>query len=68
MINILKQVGNYSLVENTSKGKSSLRFYVDNGEEVSEYFDILEAQELFDIRFNSLDYELVIRLYNANLI
>jgi len=49
MINILKQVGNYSLVENTSKGKSSLRFYVDNGEEVSEYFDILEAQELFDI-------------------
>ena len=42
---IIKQSGQYSLIKRDELN-SSLNYYIDNGQDVSEYFDKLEAQEL----------------------
>ena len=36
---ILRQVGIYSLVKNYQSENKSLKYYIDNGDEVSEYMD-----------------------------
>lgn len=43
---ILRQEGKFTLIEKIEDPSLSLRFYIDNGEELTEYFDELE-KELF---------------------
>lgn len=45
---ILRQEGVYALVYNPHSENESLRYHVDNGEDVSEYFDEYEANDLLN--------------------
>ena len=44
---ILRQVGIYSLVKNYQSENKSLKYYIDNGDEVSEYMDEYLVKPLF---------------------
>jgi hypothetical protein len=43
---VRRAVNGYSLVENPENSKT-LRFYIDNGEDVTEYMDEFDIDELF---------------------
>ena len=42
---VIRQVGKYSLVD-TENTDTELRYYVDNGDDVTEYFDKTEVDYL----------------------
>jgi len=42
---VIRQVGNYTLIKNTTHS-ISLCYYIDNGEDVSEYLDEWDIQHL----------------------
>ena len=44
---ILRQVGIYSLVKNCQSENKTLKYYIDNGDEVSEYMDEYLVKPLF---------------------
>lgn len=43
---ILRQVGRYSLVRSSQTENESLVFYLDDGDDTTEYFDEYEAETL----------------------
>lgn len=52
---VLKQVGIYSLIRNTVIENKTLKFYIDNGEDVSEYMDEFDIKPLFF--YNDKEFE-----------
>ena len=45
---ILRKEGVYALVYNPESENKSLRYHIDNGEDVSEYFDEYEANNILN--------------------
>ena len=45
----LRYISPYTLIYNPDSENTSLRYHIDNGEEVSEYFDEIEANDLLQL-------------------
>lgn len=52
---ILRQIGKYSLVKNSDSESKSLKYYIDNGEDCTEYFDKYDKDELMEM--NDQDFK-----------
>lgn len=53
---ILRQFNGYSLVKSSQTGNKSLKFYLDDGDDTTEYFDKYHKDELMqlsDIEFEN---------------
>lgn len=48
-MNIIRQIGCFSLVESSQSESKTLKYYIDNGEETTEYFDHYEKNRLLEI-------------------
>jgi len=46
---VLRKVDIYSLVKSSQSKNKNLNFYIDNGEDVTEYFDQYEKDRLLNI-------------------
>ena len=60
---VLRQVGIYSLIRSSKSESKTLKYYIDNKEEVSEYMDEYEVKPLFlysDEEFEEFCLELFI--------
>lgn len=60
---VLRQVGIYSLIRSSQSESKTLKYYIDNGEDVSEYMDEYEVKPLFlysDEEFEDFCLELFI--------
>ena len=60
---VLRQVGIYSLIRSSQSESKTLKYYIDNKEEVSEYMDEYEVKPLFlysDEEFEEFCLELFI--------
>lgn len=44
---VLRQVGIYSLIRSSQSESKTLKYYIDNGEDVTEYMDEYDIKPLF---------------------
>lgn len=51
----LRQVGIYSLVKSSQSDSKTLKYYIDNGDDVSEYMDEYLIKPLF--LYNDIEFE-----------
>ena len=52
---VLRQVGIYSLVKSSQSESKTLKYYIDNGNDVSEYMDEYLIKPLF--LYNDIEFE-----------